>query len=134
MVDPKFFTFMSVDENGFNQYNHCLIFYERFTETLIREDFDELSYMENLIRKRERFDYKLRNKKEIAGIVVHGHDSTKEVDPDQSTSNFGQKAVERKAAVRMQRAPIKVDHHEQADASIAKQKPSVDDEIKSFRD
>ena len=33
----------------------------------------------------------------------------------------------------MQRAPIKVDHHEQADASIAKQKPSVDDEIKNMR-
>ena len=31
MVDPKFFSFMSVDLHGFNQYNHCLIFYERFT-------------------------------------------------------------------------------------------------------
>ena len=40
LIDPKFFSFMSVDMNGFNQYNHCLIFYERFTAELIREDFD----------------------------------------------------------------------------------------------
>ena len=72
---------MSVDENGFNQYNHCLIFYERFTETLIREDFDELAYMENLIRKRERFEDKLRLQKELADVLGF-HDSTKEVDPN----------------------------------------------------
>lgn len=40
LIDPKFFSFMSVDMNGFNQYNHCLIFYERFTAELIRTDFD----------------------------------------------------------------------------------------------
>ena len=58
MVDPKFFTFMSVDENGFNHYNHCLIFYERFTEILIHEDFDEKAYIERLVRKGEKMKYK----------------------------------------------------------------------------
>ena len=27
-VVPKFFTFMSTDENGINAYFHCFIFYE----------------------------------------------------------------------------------------------------------
>jgi len=30
-VVPKFFTFMSTDENGINAYFHCLIFFEQFT-------------------------------------------------------------------------------------------------------
>ena len=119
MVDPKFFTFMSVDENGFNQYNHCLIFYERFTETLIREDFDELAYMENLIQKRERLLEKEKLRKEIASLAL-GKDTHKsgdmggsDLDPNQSFDfgNFGKKGEARKAAVRMQRAPIKIDHH-----------------------
>ena len=62
MVDPKFFTFMSVDAEGFNQYNHVLIFYERFTENLIREDFDEKAYIERLVRKREKIEYITKQK------------------------------------------------------------------------
>ena len=37
---PKFFTFMSTDENGSNSYFHCLIFYEFFTQSDIISDFD----------------------------------------------------------------------------------------------
>ena len=116
MVDPKFFTFMSVDENGFNQYNHCLIFYERFTETLIREDFDELAYMENLIQKRERLLEKEKLRKELASLALgkdahkSGDMASSDLDPNQSF-DFGKKGEVRKAAVRMQRAPIKIDHH-----------------------
>ena len=57
MVDPKFFTFMSVDAEGFNQYNHVLIFYERFTQELIHKDFDEKAYIERLVRKREQIEF-----------------------------------------------------------------------------
>ena len=54
LIDPKFFSFMSVDMNGFNQYNHCLIFYERFTAELIRTDFDQGKYIEKLVHMRRR--------------------------------------------------------------------------------
>ena len=59
LIDPKFFSFMSVDMMGFNQYNHCLIFYERFSADLIREDFDQGKYIEKLLamrRKEENMD------------------------------------------------------------------------------
>ncbi len=40
-LDPKFFTFMSTSEQGFNQYFHVLTFYEEINEAEIqREDFD----------------------------------------------------------------------------------------------
>lgn len=39
-VVPKFFTFMSTDENGINAYFHCLIFYEQFSMDDIKFDFD----------------------------------------------------------------------------------------------
>ena len=65
MVDPKFFTFMSVDAEGFNQYNHVLIFYERFTETLIHEDFDDVAYIEKLVRKKEKEDWANKKKQEL---------------------------------------------------------------------
>jgi len=55
MVDPKFFSFMSVDMNGFNQYNHCLIFYERFNPELIRDDFDTNAHVEKLVHQRQRY-------------------------------------------------------------------------------
>ena len=54
LIDPKFFSFMSVDTNGFNQYNHCLIFYERFTVELIRTDFDQGKYIEKLVHMRRK--------------------------------------------------------------------------------
>ena len=66
MVDPKYFSFMSVDAEGFNQYNHCLIFYERFTETLIQADFDETAYIERLARNLERANFKAENNKFLA--------------------------------------------------------------------
>ena len=82
MVDPKFFTFMSVDAEGFNQYNHCLIFYERFTENLIREDFDEKAYIERLVRKREKIEYVQKQKEELAGIAAsNGGNQTSERSP-----------------------------------------------------
>ena len=40
LVNPKFFTFMTTDQSGFNSYFHCLTYYERFTENLIKNDFD----------------------------------------------------------------------------------------------
>ena len=56
MVDPKFFAFMSVDVQGFNSYNHCLIFYERFTQGGIHEDFDYGIYAEKLVRMCDQTD------------------------------------------------------------------------------
>lgn len=69
MVDPKFFSFMSVDAEGFNQYNHCLIFYEAFNENLIHEDFDEDAYIERLVRKREQIEFGKQQRQDLAGIL-----------------------------------------------------------------
>lgn len=40
LVNPRFFTFMTTDQSGFNSYFHCLTYFERFTEDLIKNDFD----------------------------------------------------------------------------------------------
>ena len=96
MVDPKFFTFMSVDAEGFQRYNHCLIFYEAFNENLIHEDFDEDAYIERLVRKREQLEYGKQQRKDLEGIL-----------------DFGKAGECRKARVRMERAPINVAHVEE---------------------
>lgn len=47
--DPKFYTFMTTDSEGFNSFMHVLIFYEEINEAEITtEDFDILS---ELLRK-----------------------------------------------------------------------------------
>ena len=117
MVDPKFFTFMSVDAEGFNQYNHCLIFYERFTENLIREDFDEKAYIERLVRKREKIEYVQKQKEELAGIAGNnGGQQNAERSPSDATdaqaASFGRAGELRIARRRMDRVFIKTDHWE----------------------
>lgn len=39
-VVPKFFTFMSTDPEGANQYFHCLMYYEQFTKFDVLHDDD----------------------------------------------------------------------------------------------
>ena len=85
-ADPKFFSFMSVDINGFNQYNHCLIFYEKFTVESIHEDFDINVHIEKLIRKKARLA-----KKQQYGTEEH--------------VSFGQKGDHKKAKQRNIMAP-----------------------------
>lgn len=38
--DPKFFTFMSTDSEGFNSFFHCLIFYDEVNDAEINFEFD----------------------------------------------------------------------------------------------
>ena len=45
---------MSTDYKSFNQYNHVLVVYERFTEQLVHEDFDLNGMIEQLVRRREQ--------------------------------------------------------------------------------
>lgn len=40
LVDPKFYSFLTSDLNGNNQFCHVLVFYERFTLEKIKSDFD----------------------------------------------------------------------------------------------
>jgi hypothetical protein len=40
-IDPKFYTFMMTDADGFNSFFHVLIFYEEINEAEIScQDFD----------------------------------------------------------------------------------------------
>lgn len=53
-MDPRFFTFMSTDDRGFNQYFHVLTFYEEINEAEIqREDFDIIVKIWNKQQERE---------------------------------------------------------------------------------
>lgn len=40
--DPKFFTFMSTDSDGFNAFYHCLIFYDEINDAEINYDTDNI--------------------------------------------------------------------------------------------
>jgi hypothetical protein len=40
--DPKFFTFMSTDSEGFNSFFHCLIFYDEVNEAEVSYDTDNI--------------------------------------------------------------------------------------------
>ena len=60
LVAPKFFTFMTTDQDGYNSYFHCLIYYERFTKELINYDFDantafEKEWNKHIKDRREKF-------------------------------------------------------------------------------
>jgi len=52
-VVPKFFTFMSTDENGSNAYFHCFIFYEQFNMDDIKYDFDPEAASHRFERQRD---------------------------------------------------------------------------------
>jgi hypothetical protein len=52
-VVPKFFTFMSTDENGINAYFHCLIFHEQFSMDDIKFDFDPEAAQNRIERLRD---------------------------------------------------------------------------------
>ena len=44
---------MTMNKDGLFQYNHVLIFYERFTQEIINEDFNVHAYIEKLARSQE---------------------------------------------------------------------------------
>lgn len=44
---------MAMNKDGLFQYNHVLVFYERFTEEFINEDFNVDAYIEKLARSQE---------------------------------------------------------------------------------
>ena len=50
--DPKFFTFMSTDGEGFNSFFHCLIFYDEVHESDVLTD-DDLATLKKDIMKNE---------------------------------------------------------------------------------
>ncbi len=44
--DPKFYSFLTTDSQGYNQYVHSLIFYEEINEAEISSnDFDNVAEM-----------------------------------------------------------------------------------------
>lgn len=47
---PKFYTFMSTDEDGFNSFFHCLIVYEEINDLDIVSDFDKVT---NLLKQKK---------------------------------------------------------------------------------
>ena len=40
-MPEKFFSFMSTDENGFNEFFHCLSFHEEISQIDLQYDFEE---------------------------------------------------------------------------------------------
>ena len=48
MVEPKFFSFMTRTDYTYYQYVHVLVFHEKFTETKVREDFNESTHFNKL--------------------------------------------------------------------------------------
>ena len=44
---------MAMNKDGLFQYNHVLVFYEKFTEEFINEDFNVDAYIEKLARSQE---------------------------------------------------------------------------------
>lgn len=59
--DPKFFSFMSTDSEGFNSFFHCLIFYDEINEAEITYDTDNFdSIKKHLLKKHTTFGGKLR--------------------------------------------------------------------------
>jgi hypothetical protein len=48
--DPKFFTFMSTDSEGFNSFFHCLIFYDEVNEAEVSYDTDNIDALRKHIK------------------------------------------------------------------------------------
>ena len=81
---------------------------------MIREDFDERAYIERLVRKREKIDYKQAQKQELAGIAGQNGPQDKDSRPseanDSQGASFGRAGELRIARKRMDRVMIKTDH------------------------
>ena len=56
-MNPKFFTFMTTDQSGFNSYFHCLTYFGRFTEDLIKNDFDPNTAFEKAWKQARRENF-----------------------------------------------------------------------------
>lgn len=102
-----------------------MIFYERFTENLIREDFDEKAYIERLVRKREKIEYKQQQKEELAGIGgQNGQQDKDSRSPSEGNNSggasFGRAGELRIARKRMDRVQIKTDHIQEQPQDIEK--------------
>ena len=91
-----------------------LIFHERFTESLIHEDFDENACIEQLVRQRERGKYVEQLAEEIKRIHGAGNTST-DVSTEEEESGvvrpFGNRREEVIAATHRERVPFRDNRH-----------------------